>query len=49
VVYEAIPGDWSTVAEDGTLNLLGGGSVCIHTAGEKVHPEEVEKALGLPE
>ena len=31
--------------EDGTLNLLGRGSVCINTGGEKVFPEEVEEAL----
>lgn len=31
--------------KDGTLTLLGRGSVCINTAGEKVYPEEVEEAL----
>jgi fatty-acyl-CoA synthase len=41
----SIPGDWCTVNTDGTLNLLGRGSVCINTAGEKVYPEEVEEAL----
>ncbi|HEX7777017.1 MAG TPA: acyl-CoA synthetase [Parvibaculum sp.] len=41
----AIPGDWCTVEPDGTLTLLGRGSVCINTAGEKVYPEEVEEAL----
>jgi acyl-CoA synthetase (AMP-forming)/AMP-acid ligase II len=41
----SIPGDWCTVNEDGTLCLLGRGSVCINTAGEKVYPEEVEEAL----
>ena len=46
----AIPGDWCTVEEDGTLTLLGRGSVCINTAGEKVYPEEVEEVLKeLPE
>ena len=30
---------------DGTLTLLGRGSVCINTAGEKVYPEEVEEVL----
>lgn len=44
-VRYSIPGDWCTVAEDGTLTLLGRGSVCINTAGEKVYPEEVEEAL----
>jgi fatty-acyl-CoA synthase len=41
----SIPGDWCTVNSDGTLNLLGRGSVCINTAGEKVYPEEVEEVL----
>jgi len=41
----SIPGDWCTVNADGTLNLLGRGSACINTAGEKVYPEEVEEAL----
>jgi fatty-acyl-CoA synthase len=41
----SIPGDWCTVNTDGTLDLLGRGSVCINTAGEKVYPEEVEEAL----
>jgi fatty-acyl-CoA synthase len=39
------PGDYATVEADGTLNLLGRGSMCINTAGEKVFPEEVEEAL----
>jgi acyl-coenzyme A synthetase/AMP-(fatty) acid ligase len=41
----SIPGDYATVAADGTLELLGRGSVCINTGGEKVFPEEVEEAL----
>jgi acyl-CoA synthetase (AMP-forming)/AMP-acid ligase II len=41
----SIPGDWCTVEADGTLTLLGRGSACINTAGEKVHAEEVEEAL----
>lgn len=41
----SIPGDWATVEADGTLLLLGRGSVCINTGGEKVFPEEVEEAL----
>ena len=41
----SVPGDWCTVEEDGTLTLLGRGSVCINTAGEKVYPEEVEETL----
>jgi 3-oxocholest-4-en-26-oate---CoA ligase len=41
----SIPGDYATVNTDGTINLLGRGSVCINTGGEKVFPEEVEEAL----
>jgi acyl-CoA synthetase (AMP-forming)/AMP-acid ligase II len=35
------------VEADGTLTLLGRGSVCINTGGEKVFPEEVEEVLKL--
>ncbi|HEX8582387.1 MAG TPA: acyl-CoA synthetase [Acidimicrobiales bacterium] len=41
----SVPGDYATVDADGTLRLLGRGSVCINTGGEKVFPEEVEEAL----
>jgi len=41
----AMPGDFATVEADGTITLLGRGSVCINTGGEKVFPEEVEQAL----
>lgn len=44
-VRYSIPGDWCRVEADGSLTLLGRGSVCINTAGEKVHPEEVEESL----
>jgi len=44
-VRYAIPGDWCKVASDGTLTLLGRGSNCINSAGEKIYPEEVEEAL----
>lgn len=44
-VRYAIPGDWCKVAEDGTMTLLGRGSNCINSAGEKIYPEEVEEAL----
>lgn len=44
-VRYAIPGDWCTVAADGTLTLHGRGSNCINSAGEKIYPEEVEEAL----
>jgi acyl-CoA synthetase (AMP-forming)/AMP-acid ligase II len=40
-----IPGDWATVDADGTVRLLGRGSQCINTGGEKVYPEEVEEVL----
>ena len=40
-----VPGDWAEVNSDGTLHLLGRGSVCINTGGEKVFPEEVEEVL----
>ncbi|MFZ6004718.1 MAG: acyl-CoA synthetase [Actinomycetota bacterium] len=40
-----ITGDLATVAEDGTIDLLGRGSTSINTGGEKVHPEEVEGVL----
>jgi 3-oxocholest-4-en-26-oate---CoA ligase len=40
-----VPGDWAEVNADGSLKLLGRGSVCINTGGEKVFPEEVEEAL----
>ncbi|XOV87252.1 MAG: acyl-CoA synthetase [Pseudomonadota bacterium] len=46
-VRYSIPGDWCTVEADGSLTLLGRGSVCINTAGEKVFPEEVEEVLKL--
>ena len=46
-VRYSIPGDWCTVEPDGTLTLLGRGSACINSAGEKVYPEEVEEALKL--
>lgn len=43
----SVPGDFATVEPDGTILLLGRGSACINTAGEKVYPEEVEEALKL--
>jgi 3-oxocholest-4-en-26-oate---CoA ligase len=41
----SIPGDWAAVDPDGSIHLLGRGSVCINTGGEKVFPEEVEEVL----
>ncbi|MFG5719051.1 acyl-CoA synthetase [Streptomyces murinus] len=38
-------GDMATVDADGVLTVLGRGSQCINTGGEKVYPEEVEQAL----
>ncbi|MCE2763992.1 MAG: acyl-CoA synthetase [Ilumatobacteraceae bacterium] len=43
----SIPGDWASVDADGTVQLLGRGSQCINTGGEKVYPEEVEEVLKL--
>ena len=39
------PGDYAKIEADGSMTLLGRGSMCINTAGEKVFPEEVEEAL----
>lgn len=44
-VRYSIPGDYATVDADGTIHLLGRGTVCINTGGEKVFPEEVEEVL----
>ena len=41
----SIPGDSARIEDDGTITLLGRGSVSINTGGEKVYPEEVEAAL----
>jgi 3-oxocholest-4-en-26-oate---CoA ligase len=41
----SIPGDFATVEADGTITLLGRGSICINSGGEKIFPEEVEEAL----
>ncbi len=43
----SIPGDYATVDVDGNVTLLGRGSQCINTGGEKVYPEEVEECLKL--
>lgn len=40
-----VPGDYARYEEDGTVTLLGRGSQCVNTGGEKVYPEEVEGAL----
>jgi acyl-CoA synthetase (AMP-forming)/AMP-acid ligase II len=41
----SIPGDYAMVEADGTVSLIGRGSQCINTGGEKVYPEEVEECL----
>jgi acyl-CoA synthetase (AMP-forming)/AMP-acid ligase II len=41
----AMPGDFATLEADGTITLLGRGSVCINSGGEKIFPEEVEHVL----
>ncbi len=43
-VRYTVPGDFATIADDGTVTLLGRGSMCINSGGEKIYPEEVEVA-----
>ena len=43
----SVPGDFATVDAHGTVHLLGRGSQCINTGGEKVYPEEIEEVLML--
>jgi fatty-acyl-CoA synthase len=40
-----LPGDMARVDHDGTIVLIGRGSVSINTGGEKVYPDEVESVL----
>ncbi len=40
-----LPGDLAVPEADGTVTVLGRGSVSINTGGEKVFPEEVEAVL----
>jgi 3-oxocholest-4-en-26-oate---CoA ligase len=44
-VRHVLTGDMARVEADGSVVLLGRGSVCINTGGEKVFPEEVESVL----
>jgi 3-oxocholest-4-en-26-oate---CoA ligase len=44
-VRYAVPGDFASVEADGSITLLGRGSVSINSGGEKIFPEEVESAL----
>ncbi len=41
----AVPGDFARIESDNLVTLLGRGSNCINTGGEKVYPEEIEMAL----
>jgi acyl-CoA synthetase (AMP-forming)/AMP-acid ligase II len=41
----SVPGDFARIETDGRVTLLGRGSNCINTGGEKVFPEEVEMAI----
>jgi 3-oxocholest-4-en-26-oate---CoA ligase len=41
----SVPGDLARLELDGTMTLLGRGSQCINSGGEKIYPEEVESAI----
>jgi 3-oxocholest-4-en-26-oate---CoA ligase len=41
----SVPGDFARIEPDNKVTLLGRGSNCINTGGEKVFPEEVEMAV----
>ncbi len=41
----SFPGDYALIESDGSITLLGRGSNCINSAGEKIYPEEVEEAI----
>jgi acyl-CoA synthetase (AMP-forming)/AMP-acid ligase II len=41
----SVPGDYARVETEGRVTLLGRGSNCVNTGGEKVYPEEVEMAI----
>ncbi|MDX2166526.1 MAG: AMP-binding protein [Deltaproteobacteria bacterium] len=43
----SFPGDWARIEADGSITLLGRGSVCINSGGEKIFPEEVEEVVKL--
>jgi 3-oxocholest-4-en-26-oate---CoA ligase len=44
-VRHVMPGDFATVEADGSVTLLGRGSICINSGGEKIFPEEVEAVV----
>jgi fatty-acyl-CoA synthase len=46
-VRYSVPGDMAQVEADGTITLLGRGSVCINSGGEKIYPEEIEEIVKL--
>jgi acyl-CoA synthetase (AMP-forming)/AMP-acid ligase II len=41
----SVPGDFARIEDEGKVTLLGRGSNCVNTGGEKVYPEEVEMAI----
>ncbi len=41
----SLTGDAARLEEDGSITVLGRGSTCINSGGEKVFPEEVEQCL----
>jgi 3-oxocholest-4-en-26-oate---CoA ligase len=41
----SVPGDFARIEEGKRITLLGRGSNCVNTGGEKVYPEEVEMAI----
>ncbi len=44
-VRYSMPGDFARVEADGSVTMLGRGSVSINSGGEKIFPEEVEQAV----
>ncbi|NLD77144.1 MAG: acyl-CoA synthetase [Acidimicrobiales bacterium] len=40
-----VAGDFARLEDDGRITLLGRGSACINSGGEKIFPEEVESVL----
>jgi 3-oxocholest-4-en-26-oate---CoA ligase len=44
-VRYSVPGDWVRIEPENKVTLLGRGSNCVNTGGEKVYPEEVEAAV----
>jgi fatty-acyl-CoA synthase len=44
-VLYSVPGDYATIDADGVITVLGRGSACINSGGEKVFAEEVEEAI----